>query len=152
MTSNKKDSENITSSDIKYILDVNQKAIEIYIEVEKQNEEIIEMLNNLDEKFKDNSEVLQLLKEHQQEIKNLLSTEVNIKNEQILDKLKDLLDLVKSIEKNDDSKNIIRNIEEMDEKLNKSSSKIESIDKNIFKILVVLGSGGVAILAKYFFL
>lgn len=152
MVASKKDSENITSSDLKYILDVNQKAIEIYIEVEKQHEEIIELLNNLDEKFKDSSEVLELLKDHQQEIKNLLSNEVNIKNEQILDKLKDLLSLAKAIEKNSDSENIIKNIESIDDKITKSSTKIDNVDKNIFKILVVLGSGGVALIAKYLFL
>ena len=32
--------DNITSSDIKYILDVNKKAIEIYLAVEQQNEEL----------------------------------------------------------------------------------------------------------------
>lgn len=152
MVASKKDSENITSSDLKYILDVNQKAIEIYIEVEKQNDDIIQILNNLEEKFKDSSEVLELLKDHQQEIKNLLSNEVNIKNEQILDKLKDLLSLAKAIEKNSDSENIIKNIESIDDKITKSSTKIDNVDKNIFKILVVLGSGGVALIAKYLFL
>lgn len=38
---------NITSSELEYILDVNKKAIEIQIEVEKQNEQILESLEEI---------------------------------------------------------------------------------------------------------
>ena len=37
----------LTASDLKYILDVNKKAIEIYIEVDQQNEKIIETFDGL---------------------------------------------------------------------------------------------------------
>lgn len=42
---------NITSSELEYILDVNKKAIEIHIEVEKQNEQILDTLEKIDNKL-----------------------------------------------------------------------------------------------------
>jgi hypothetical protein len=39
--------EKITSAELEYILDVNKKAIEIHIEVEKQNEQILNVLEKI---------------------------------------------------------------------------------------------------------
>lgn len=44
--------EPITAAELKNILDVNHKAISIYIEVEKQNEEIIKSLKDIEDKSK----------------------------------------------------------------------------------------------------
>lgn len=43
----------LTSGDLQNILEVNKKAIEIHIEVEKQNEEILDKLNYLRDKIDD---------------------------------------------------------------------------------------------------
>ncbi len=49
----------ITSSDLKYILDVNKKAIEIYIEVDRQNEKILETFDELNKTIKEIQEKIE---------------------------------------------------------------------------------------------
>lgn len=48
-----KDHATITSGDLQYILEINKKAVEIYIEVVQQNEEIIETQNILKSKLEE---------------------------------------------------------------------------------------------------
>jgi hypothetical protein len=45
--SDRKNREEISTNDLSYILEVNQKAIELNIEVEKQNEQVINLLNDV---------------------------------------------------------------------------------------------------------
>lgn len=39
----------LTSQDLETILEINKKAVEIYVEVENQNEEVLEKLKKLEE-------------------------------------------------------------------------------------------------------
>ncbi len=66
----------ITTNDLQSILDVNHKAIEIYIEVEKNQEEVMKMLEDsskVEDKFiKDTSDSLEELDKKITEIEKLL--------------------------------------------------------------------------------
>lgn len=44
----------LTSGDLRYILEANKKSVEIYLEVEKQNEEIQNRLESIEELLKSN--------------------------------------------------------------------------------------------------
>lgn len=91
--------ENITSSELEYILDVNKKAIEINLEVEKQNEQTLNSLERIEEKIDD---ITEKQKDH-----------IRI-TEEIALKLKDDIE-----------------------------AKIEEIEKNLFRLVIILGSAGV---------
>lgn len=86
---------NVSLSELKTILDVNTKSIEIYIEVEKQNEEILLKLNSI------TSDITKI-KENQDKI--------NYVYEFVKDTLK---------------------------------TKITDLDKNIFRLVILLGSAGI---------
>lgn len=83
-------SVNITLSEIKSILDVNEKAIEIYIEVQEQNDEILEKLEKIQTSQEDQKEKITYIHNY----------------------VRDIL-----------------------------MKKISDIDKNIFRLLVILGVG-----------
>lgn len=48
----------LSSADLQSILEVNKKAIEIHLEVEKQNEEILELLNHCKTKIDETEKYL----------------------------------------------------------------------------------------------
>jgi hypothetical protein len=91
--------EGITSSELEYILDVNKKAIEINLEVEKQNEQTLSSLERIEEKI---DGITEKQKDH-----------IRITEELVL-KLK-----------------------------NDIETKIEEIEKNLFRLVIILGSAGV---------
>lgn len=84
----------ITSTELQYILETNKKAITVYLEVEKQNEEIVKAITKLDERA-ENTE-------------------------------KHVMDTYKSTVQ----------IETL----------VEKIDKNIFRLIIILGSAGAGLL------
>lgn len=43
--------DGVTATELEYILDVNKKAIEIHLEVERQNEQILETLGKMTEQM-----------------------------------------------------------------------------------------------------
>lgn len=117
----------ITSQDLQNILEVNKKGIEINIEVEKQNEQVISLLENFENSFGATEEKLNSIIEIQKDIKRLTE-----ENKKILE----------------DSKSDIEDIKKSSEEVNKLISlkvekKIEDIDKNLLKLIIILGSAGV---------
>jgi tetrahydromethanopterin S-methyltransferase subunit G len=48
---NTKTEDNITASDLEYIIDVNKKAVEIHVEVVKQQEQVLTALEEIEEKI-----------------------------------------------------------------------------------------------------
>lgn len=104
----------ISSSELKSILDVNTKSIQIYLAVQEQYEDVSDELTNISEK-------LEKLDGIGDKLKSI---------DDINEKLKDLNDI--------NNKIIIIN----DYINNTLKSKIEEIDKNIFRLLVVLGGTG----------
>ncbi len=122
--------EVLTSSELKYILEVNKKAIEINIEVEKQNEEVI---SNLEE-VKDFAERVE------EKIDNILYEQREHKR---------LTLETKTIA--EDSKEISEEIQKTGEETNEIikdtlKKKIEEIEKNLFRLIIILGSAGVGTL------
>lgn len=102
-------SENlITFKDLKSILEVNQKAMTIYLEVERQNEEIMESLSDQNQK-----------------IASLDSKEYKI---------------VENQEK------MIKLLENLTETAEETEGKMDDIDKNIFRLWIVLGSTGIGLI------
>jgi uncharacterized protein YjcR len=134
------DEEALTSSELKYILDVNKKSIEINIEVEKQNEEIIENL----EEFKESAN------EIEQKISNLIKFQedcnrVITESNRLLKQYNELLEeynkslavtLTMVKETGIDTNSIIK----------KEEKKTESIDKSLFRLIIILSAFGVTLI------
>lgn len=147
----------LTSSDLKYILDVNKKAIEIYIEVDKQNEKILETFDNFKEIY-DNIEeellsiknnnlnlnyILQNYKQFQDRLEKILND-----NEKNVEQIKQQQVSIKaSIEST--LKDIYENTDKAILDSSKISSQIDDIDKNLFRLVVILGSTGVGALIAF---
>lgn len=91
----------LTTNDLNNILEVNQKSLTIYLEVERQNRLILETL-------KENKETLEIVEEIKRDL------------EKFNTKLSENEDAVAEIKK-----------------------KIEEIDKNMFRLILILGSAGV---------
>lgn len=70
---NGEDHSGITATELKYVIEVNKKAIELYVEVEKQNEEILCELQDLKEHKRDNNEQLERLIEKMDKISTELT-------------------------------------------------------------------------------
>lgn len=124
------DEDSITSQDLRVILDVNKKAIEINIEVEKQNEQVLSILQSLKEDVKDIYLEYNNFKYSIQEIGRFVEDIKKAKedNRKNLESIKNNID---SIEK------IVSSIEK----------KNSEIDKNIFRLVIILSSAGVGIIA-----
>ena len=128
----KADQETIDHSiDLATILDVNKKAIEINIEVEKQNEQVIELLEENGEKHSAMEKKLDTIIDNQRDFKYIINSS--------LDNQKETFDFL--------YENIVK-IEKMSEETNKKikeviEKKIEDMDKNIFRLTILLGGTGV---------
>lgn len=112
------------SSEFEYVLDVNKKAVEIHVEVARQNEDVLESLERIENK-------------------------VGV----IVDKQRDHLDT------SNDSvvhvEDIKENIEEMGlqvaentDSLKEIEKKIEDIEKNFFRLIIVLTSLGIGTIVE----
>lgn len=98
----------LTMQDVNNILEVNQKALTIYIEVEKQNEEILDHLERESEK---------------------------------LDKLDTILTELRDIKtKHND---FARTLSDQSEAIEELSKKTSELDKNFFRLIIILGSAGI---------
>ncbi|MEK6879006.1 MAG: hypothetical protein AABY22_05330 [Nanoarchaeota archaeon] len=127
-------SATLTTSDLKYILDVNKKAIEIYIEVDKQNEKILETFDNFKEIYDSIQEELEILKKNEANIERLLSGDNNEDHKKIIANLTEFKKTFGQMEITDSKvKEMVENIEK----------KIEEIEKNLFRLVLILGSTGI---------
>ena len=117
-------------SDFEYILEVNKKAIEINIEVEKQNEQIIECLD-------DNKLVYDRIEEKIDNILNAQKDQRRIADESkaLIEESKDLVEEVQRVaeESNDILKDTVK-------------KKVEEVKKNLFRLIIILGSAGIGTL------
>lgn len=91
----------LTTQDLNNILEVNQKALTIYLEVERQNEHILEVLQEESEK----------------------------------------LERIEVVE--DELKEVRRETGDNAETLKDIKKKLEEIDKNMFRLVLILGSAGI---------
>lgn len=126
----------LTTSDLKYILDVNKKAIEIYIEVDKQNEKILDNFEHFKSVAKMMTDELALIKRSEFNIEDLLVSDNNDAHNEIMESLtnvKSSMDAVKVF--NDKMKEMVENIE----------GKIEDIEKSLFRLVLILGSTGIGL-------
>lgn len=125
----------ITSSDLQTIIAVNQKSIQVNIEVQNQNEQVIELLEDNDKKI------------------NELSSNIKVDFYVIKDIQSQVEDLVKMM---GDNKKLIedsdRNIKEVLKEHSEVKKNIESIKNDLFRLLILLGSAGVGAIIQIFFL
>lgn len=128
--------ETITTADLKYILDVNKKAVEIYIEVDKQNEKILETFEYFKEVSEDIKEKLSALKSNEANLERLLNNNTDV-HEEIQSELSNFKDTFVSFEVHNDK---------MYEMVSKVEKKIEEIEKNLFRLVLLLGSTGVGLI------
>lgn len=119
--------EFITSSDLDYILEVNKKAIEINIEVEKQNEQVLSTLENLSTSSESFDEKLANLIQDARDHKRILE-----ETKKITEDSKKLIEETKKV--SDDTLKIIK------EKIEK---QVEEIEKSLFRLIIILGSAGI---------
>lgn len=73
----------LTASDLEYILEVNKKAIEINIEVEKQNDQVLENLEKIDKKIETNIEINKDNANKINEVHSIIKDSINKKIEAI---------------------------------------------------------------------
>jgi len=127
----------ITSSELQYILDINKKAIEIYIEVEKQNEEVLHNINE----FKEKVENITLNLSDLNHINDKIEDKIELNNKKIQENEEKILKELEEFKKT--------TVETLD-KLDKSVSgiktdtqkQLQDLDKNFFRLLIVLGTIG----------
>lgn len=147
----KSDSETsvFTSSDLKYILEVNQKAIEIYVEVEKQNDQILKTLEYFKEVSTKVEEDLKSIKDLDSKVEELLIDDNAHDHGVIIDLLKALTEEVQELKKDvSDLKNGESKLKDSTDAITKQldtevKSKISEIEKNLFRLVIILGSAGV---------
>lgn len=113
----------ITSSELEYILEVNKKSIEINIEVAKQNEQTLSTLDRLEEKV---DFIFEKQKDHMR---------VNEEGFKIIEEAKDVIDEIKKL-----SEETNKTLKDAIEK------KVEEIEKNLFRLVIILGSAGIGTL------
>jgi DNA repair ATPase RecN len=127
------------NNDLKYILSVNEKSIELNLEVSKQNETVIELLEELDNKLdnieKSNFVICDLLKDDNNHDHNTI------------------INFVKSIDENMKELNCsIKELKEMKSSVvsieNELKGKIVDIDRNLFRLMIVMGSTGVGLIVS----
>jgi predicted nuclease with TOPRIM domain len=129
-------SETITTADLKYILDVNKKAVEIYIEVDKQNEKILETFEYFKEVSEDIKDKLAVLKTNEANIEKMLGNNSDV-HDDIQSELGEFKETFSSFEVHHDK---------MYEVVTKVEKKIEEIEKNLFRLVLLLGSTGVGLI------
>ncbi len=117
-------------SDFEYILEVNKKAIEINIEVEKQNEQIIECLDDTKLTYDRIEEKIDYILSSQKEQKRIAD-----ESKTLIEKSKELVEEVQRVaeESNDILKDAVK-------------KKVEDIEKNLFRLIIILGSAGIGTL------
>lgn len=129
-------------SDLKYILDVNQKAVEIYVEVEKQNDQILKTLDYFKEASSKAEEQLAAIRESNAVIEELLKDDNAHDHTAIIETLKNLNITIGTLA------NDVKEIKTSQESLEKQFEseikvKIAEMDKNLFRLAIILGSFGV---------
>lgn len=127
---NEEGEEVLTNTDLKYILDVNKKAIEINIEVEKQNDQVISTLDEFKEFIERIEDKLDTVITEQKEHKRLTSEAKG------------------TVEESKEISEEIHKISEETNEIIKDSlkKKIEEIEKNLFRLIIILGSAGIGTL------
>jgi chromosome segregation ATPase len=202
------DSALITVQDLNNILEVNQKALTIYLEVEKQNEELIErivdnrslnerlrdMLTSVDDAMKEQGhsneidhklaadllgQLMSAIRENRREIETnravgekiregIFSVEKSIASfENHLDsihdehgveriELKKLWDGVDELKKSlisvlDHQKKLHQLIEVNTTTITDVKSKTTEVDKNFFRLMIILGSAGIGTIIQVVF-
>lgn len=113
----------ITSSELEYILEVNKKSIEINIEVAKQNEQTLSTLDRLEEKI---DAINDKQKDHMR---------LDAEGFKIIEEAKDTIDEIKKL-----SEETNKTLKDAIEK------KVEEIEKNLFRLVIILGSAGIGTL------
>lgn len=98
----------LTVQDLNIILEVNQKALTIYLEVEKQNEAIIESIQATHQK---------------------------------LGKIEEIEDYAKEIIQG--QKDASKAVKDLDESMVAMKKSMEELDKNFFRLIIILGSAGI---------
>jgi len=98
----------LTVQDLNNILEVNQKALTIYLEVERQNEHVLEVLQEEADK---------------------------------LDRLEVIEDEVKDVRR--DIATFKKSVDEVGDTAKEIKKKLEDIDKNMFRLVLILGSAGI---------
>ena len=119
-----------TKSDFEVILEVNKKAIEINIEVEKQNEQVIECLDDVKIVYDRIEEKIDDVLNSQKEQKRITE-----ESKLLIEKSKELVEEVQRIaeESNDILKDTVK-------------KKVEEVEKNLFRLIIILGSAGIGTL------
>jgi hypothetical protein len=144
-----------SSNDLGYILDVNKKAVEIYFEVERQNDQILTTLNYFKEVYDKLEDEIDIVKDGVFETKELLRDDNNHDHNVIIGMLKDIKDEIVDVKDYVDEK--IKDVISFQEKSVKAlkddiekeiKSKISEIDKNLFRLTVLLGSTGLAVIVS----
>lgn len=128
--------ETITTADLKYILDVNKKAVEIYIEVDKQNEKILETFEYFKEVSEDVKDKLAVLKTNEANIERLLNNNSDA-HKDIQSELSNFKETFSDFQVHNDK---------MYEMVSKVEKKIEEIEKNLFRLVLLLGSTGIGLI------
>lgn len=138
-----------SAADLKYILDVNQKAVEIYVEVEKQNDQILKTLEYFKEVSARVEEQLETIKQSDYNVEELLKDDNNHDHSVIIDMLKNLTSEMKTL--SGDIKELQANVDSNTSAIeavtkqvdSEVKSKISEIDKNLFRLVIILGSAGI---------
>jgi len=138
-----------TSSDLKYILEVNEKAIEIYVEVEKQNDQILNTLEYFKEAAAKFEEDLKITKASDAKVEELLVDDNAHDHGVIIELLKDLSSDISDLKKEmGELKSSGSKLKDSTDAITKQldtevKAKISEIEKNLFRLVIILGSAGV---------
>jgi predicted PurR-regulated permease PerM len=133
MTDKKLKSEvEISQSDLKYILDVNQKAIEIYVTIGKQYEDVLDQIAALKLSIDKIEEEIETISDENSEI---------IRNQKdLIEKLKTITSSLEKIYET--SKNSKDAMDKMDKSFETDiKKKLDEIDKNLFRLVIIFSSG-----------
>jgi hypothetical protein len=130
-----------SSSDLKYILDVNQKAVEIYVEVEKQNDQILKILNDFKETVNRIEEELGLLKQSELNVEELLRDDNDHDHSVMAEMIKTLSGNIQTL--TDEVRDIQTTVYTNKTIIDEIKTKIAEIDKNLFRLVIILGSAGI---------
>lgn len=126
-TQNDEEEGVLTTKNFNSILEVNRKAIEINIEVEKQNEQVIGIISDISEQLNTIFNCQNDIKAEQKELRRTFED-----SKKMIDQNKELLDSLK------------KKSEETNESVKGSiEKKVDEIEKNLFRLVIILGSAGV---------
>ncbi len=123
----------ISSSDLKYILDVNQKAIEIYVSIGKQYEDTLDQIAALKNIILNLENEIEIISDHNEKL-------IRDQDKELIERLKSIISTLEKIHE------LQRSSYDISEKLDKSfesdiKKKLEEIDKNLFRLVIVFSSG-----------